>query len=561
MSPQKLQAQRGQNVLPATAKSITEEDDGLKKAGTRSHRNSNASVHTMRDPGRKDEEAPPLPVSRGGYSIATSAGEAPIGGSVDSTARLDHRTLQQREMDERAEQKKRLGLGPGSRQSSGIDLRDGNGAADHPNSASTSHEKPPLLSPSSGGKNYEYFAGNMLFFFFGRCLNTRAKPLNLLTLILTIIPMALFSTFSAPYLWTNISPALPIVFAYISLLTLSSFLHAAFSDPGILPRNLHPHPELESDSDPLAIGPPSTEWVMVKTFPATKSVLKGNVEGSAEMGVQQTTAMEVPTKYCKSCSIWRPPRTHHCRICDACMETQDHHCVWLNNCVGRRNYRYFFSFVALGSIMALLLIAFSALHIAHYADDQNISFGSAFTGRTQEQVAFAMLVYAILALPYPGSLWVYHIFLVGRGETTREYLNGHKFLKVDRHRPFSLGSRLKNWVAVLTRPRGPSYLEFKNAYQEGDVRLGYGTRKTERKAEEKRERKERKGRVEGLKRRFSVAKGDGRMNGEKVEMKKLNGSVGSAVGPPSTANGGGNERPRVGRLDSTPRVLAGEKGK
>jgi len=539
-----------------------ERQDALKKNRTRSHRNSNASVHTMREGGKKDDDAPPLPVSRGGYSVATSAGGALVGGSVDSTAPLDLRTPQQKEQDEKAEQKRRLGLGlgVGSRHSSRMDVDDGQRMASHPDSTSTTQEKSSYDSQTQAtGRNYEYFGGNMLFFFLGRCLNTRAKPLNLLTLVLAVFPAVLFFVFSAPYLWKHTSPAIPIVFAYIFLLTLSSFLHAAFSDPGVLPRNLHPHPELESDRDPLAIGPPSTEWVMVKTFPSTQQ--KKNPEGNAEAG-QQTTAMEVPTKFCKTCQIWRPPRTHHCRICDACMETQDHHCVWLNNCVGRRNYRYFFAFVGMGSIMALLLIAFSAVHIQMYASDQGITFGNALSGRTQERVAFAMLIYAILALPYPGSLCIYHLFLVGRGETTREYLNGHKFLPVDRHRPFSLGSRWKNWTAVLFRPRGPSYLSFKKKYQEGDVRLGHGTRRKDRRQEEKREALEQKSRVDGLKQRFTVGNGSNAGDAEKkegVELKQLNGSVNQ--GPPSTANGGGNGRPALGgRLNSTPKLGAsGEK--
>lgn len=214
--------------------------------------------------------------------------------------------------------------------------------------------------------------------------------------------------------------------------------------------------------------------------------------------------------------------------------------------------------------MALLLIAFSAVHIQMYASDQGINFGAALTGRTQEKVAFAMLIYALFALPYPGSLLVYHLFLVGRGETTREYLNGHKFLPVDRHRPFSLGSQWKNWTAVLFRPRGPSYLAFKKKYQEGDVRLGHGTRKKDRRQQEKREAVEQKSRVEDLKQRFTVGNGsDKNAEGEKqgVEMKQLNGGAAAQQGPPSTANGGGNGRPALGgRLNSTPRLgVGGEK--
>jgi len=83
-----------------------------------------------------------------------------------------------------------------------------------------------------------------------------------------------------------------------------------------------------------------------------------------------------------------------------------------------------------------------------------------------------MVIYAALATPYPMALFVYHLFLMGRGETTREYLNSHKFLKKDRHRPFTQGSILKNWWVVLCRPRPPTYLHFKRKYEEGDQRFG-----------------------------------------------------------------------------------------
>jgi len=197
--------------------------------------------------------------------------------------------------------------------------------------------------------------------------------------------------------------------------------------------------------------------------------------------------MEVPTKYCKSCNVWRPPRAHHCRVCDNCVETQDHHCVWLNNCIGRRNYRYFFTFISSCTLLAAYLFGaeLAQLLVWLYSSKKP---GPNAPGKTSEdprtfidainvfRVSFAMLIYAVLGLPYPFALWLYHLFLTGRGETTREYLNSHKFLKKDRHRPFSqgagIGGILKNWFAVLLRPRPPTYLRFKDAYQRGDQRFG-----------------------------------------------------------------------------------------
>ncbi|KAF2205892.1 hypothetical protein GQ43DRAFT_384882 [Delitschia confertaspora ATCC 74209] len=301
------------------------------------------------------------------------------------------------------------------------------------------------------GRNYEYFSGNTVFCGGGRLQNTRDRPVNIATALLILVPAGLFFGFSAPWLWLHVSPAIPILFAYMFLICISSFFHASTTDPGILPRNLHPFPPPSPGEDPLNVGPPTTEWTMV---------ISAN---------SRDAAMEVPTKYCKSCNIWRPPRAHHCRVCDNCIETQDHHCVWLNNCVGRRNYRYFFVFVTSSTLLGLFLLGASLAHILVWRQRNHTSFGAAIN---HWRVPFAMCIYGLLIAPYPLSLWGYHLFLMGRGETTREYLNAHKFLKKDRHRPFTQGSILKNWMVVLLRPRPPTYLHFKRKYEEGDQRFG-----------------------------------------------------------------------------------------
>lgn len=223
-------------------------------------------------------------------------------------------------------------------------------------------------------------------------------------------------------------------------------------------------PPADENEDPLRLAPPMNDWTMIKS--ATSA----------------TAAMEVPTKYCKTCNIWRPPRCHHCRICDNCIETQDHHCVWVNNCIGRRNYRYFFTFVTTLTLLGLYLFGVSLAQVLVYMNQQHISFGASIS---HFRVPFAMVIYAFLATPYPAALMVYHLFLMGRGETTREYLNSHKFLKKDRHRPFTQGNIVKNWLVVLCRPRPPTYLNFKKKYEDGDQR--FGERKGKRTAPLKKE--------------------------------------------------------------------------
>lgn len=217
----------------------------------------------------------------------------------------------------------------------------------------------------------------------------------------------------------------------------------------ILPRNIHPQQQPDSSADPLAILP-HNRWVLLN------SPLKPH------------GLFEVPTKYCDTCNVWRPPRCHHCRICDNCIETQDHHCVWLNNCVGRRNYRYFYCFVASGTLLGIYLFGASIGHVTAWADQHDASISDSIDNN---RVPFAMFLYGLLAFVYPLALWGYHAFLIFRGQTTHEFLNANRYQQ-DKHRPFRQKTWWRNFVVVLFRPRPPTYLHFKDRYEEGDQRFG-----------------------------------------------------------------------------------------
>ncbi|WKX90381.1 hypothetical protein Q1695_009318 [Nippostrongylus brasiliensis] len=45
--------------------------------------------------------------------------------------------------------------------------------------------------------------------------------------------------------------------------------------------------------------------------------------------------------FCNICQIHVKEKTKHCRQCNFCVEVFDHHCIWLNNCIGKKNYRLF----------------------------------------------------------------------------------------------------------------------------------------------------------------------------------------------------------------------------
>lgn len=83
------------------------------------------------------------------------------------------------------------------------------------------------------GRVWEYFDGNTRFLLGGRWQNTRGRPINIATGICILVPCIIFFSSSAPWLWHNISPAIPLIFAYLAYVCGSSFIHASVSDPGV----------------------------------------------------------------------------------------------------------------------------------------------------------------------------------------------------------------------------------------------------------------------------------------------------------------------------------------
>lgn len=71
-------------------------------------------------------------------------------------------------------------------------------------------------------------------------------------------------------------------------------------------------------------------------------------------------------KFCKTCRIYRPPRTTHCKVCERCVSQFDHHCTLLGTCIGRNNYRAFFLFLLSGTMLALSMIVFSFRLYLHF---------------------------------------------------------------------------------------------------------------------------------------------------------------------------------------------------
>eukprot|EP00928_Gymnodinium_smaydae_P028039 TRINITY_DN21499_c0_g1_i1.p1 TRINITY_DN21499_c0_g1~~TRINITY_DN21499_c0_g1_i1.p1 ORF type:complete len:411 (+),score=54.26 TRINITY_DN21499_c0_g1_i1:41-1234(+) len=76
---------------------------------------------------------------------------------------------------------------------------------------------------------------------------------------------------------------------------------------------------------------------------------------SPSLGLQDDGDERRP-RLCERCTRLKPARAHHCRVCGRCVLRMDHHCPWVNNCVGLKNYRYFYLLLLYVSVACLYVV-------------------------------------------------------------------------------------------------------------------------------------------------------------------------------------------------------------
>lgn len=151
----------------------------------------------------------------------------------------------------------------------------------------------------------------------------------LMTCSFMTIPYVVHLYDSAKFFTDDLSAAVPIIAGILLLLIYIFIAIATFKDAGIIPRNVIDNP-------------------LVYVSRKRRSIV--------HLGVMKKISK------CETCLIIKPYRSSHCPDCDNCVIRFDHHCPWIGNCVGIKNYKFFFIFLVLMNVLTVYLISFSIYH-------------------------------------------------------------------------------------------------------------------------------------------------------------------------------------------------------
>ncbi|CAM4614392.1 unnamed protein product [Leuciscus chuanchicus] len=273
-------------------------------------------------------------------------------------------------------------------------------------------------------RKWEKLPGKNTFCCDGRVMMARQKGVFYLTLFLIIGTCSLFFAFECPYLAVHLSPAIPVFAVLLFVFVMAMLLRTSFSDPGVLPRAL----------------PEEANFIEMEIEAANGNVLAGQRPPPRIKNVQINNQI-VKLKYCYTCKIFRPPRASHCSICDNCVDRFDHHCPWVGNCVGKRNYRYFYLFTLSLSLLTIYIFAFDIVHVVLRSVDSGFVLVCFFT------------LWSVVGLTG------FHTYLISLNQTTNEDIKGSWSGKNRVQNPYSHKNIFKNCCEVLCGPAYPSVLD------------------------------------------------------------------------------------------------------
>ena len=167
----------------------------------------------------------------------------------------------------------------------------------------------------------------------------------------------------------------------------------------------------------------------------------------------EIAGVTIKLKYCYTCKIYRPPRTSHCSICDNCVERFDHHCPWVGNCIGKRNYRYFYIFLVSLSLLDCYIFVFSVINMVNLYRQNDRNLVQAVSVSWPSALVILITFFSMWSVV---GLCGFHTYLTCFNITTNEDMKGT--WKKTEFNPFNRGNCAKNCCQILCGPIPPSQI-------------------------------------------------------------------------------------------------------
>lgn len=234
-------------------------------------------------------------------------------------------------------------------------------------------------------KVLEHWPGRNSFLCKGRVIIGPDWYKGVFTVFLIVLIGSLIFIYPIRYYLKQSSLAPIVIFSVFIPPTVYYLVRVSTKEPGYIPRQTFPF--VSKNDDAL------NEYIV-----------------SPKPLILQHRGSIVKMKFCKTCLLYRPPRTSHCSICDLCVEEFDHHCPWIGNCVGKRNYIYFYKFLISINLLVITGFIICLIFISNYESNKGINM----------IISFVLAVLLFLVLFFVVGLLIFHSYLMWTGSTTNE---------------------------------------------------------------------------------------------------------------------------------------------
>ncbi|CAG9320229.1 unnamed protein product [Blepharisma stoltei] len=208
-------------------------------------------------------------------------------------------------------------------------------------------------------------------------------PLQVLSWIGMTFSSVLFYTVYLPYLPSDSLIIIIILYTFTLIGTLYSGIRCTISNP----------------TDPYVQKSKSGEWV------------------------------QPSSQRCSLCNAYTMIKSKHCARCCRCVNGFDHHCKWLNNCIGSKNYKWFFNLIAFCTMMSLTQ-AGSGVYIfidVLTSGDTGKMIKNRYNADDIGKYSLIGLIFVasllcLLVSIFLAHLFIFHVYLHYLGLTTYDYI-------------------------------------------------------------------------------------------------------------------------------------------